>query len=402
MHLRTLLHRTFEKELPEVHKVRLKSLMSVVEVATGTNKLYLTGLGRQMINKNTTKSNIQKVDRLLGNGHLQSERNAYYQVIMKSLLKQGLRPWIHVDWSCINPVTDLYMLRASLSMSGRSIVLYERCYPKSKENNHATHKAFLDELKALLSEWSKPIIVTDAGFRGPWFSYVLALGWDFVGRLRNKNSIKMDDSAQWLLGSTYFSQATGKPTYLGHGLLTKKGQVPTHFVLYRKDRCGRQKLNLNKSESKSGKTQRFKKNYNEPWLLATSLNEAECKPQWISNIYKQRMRIEENFRDTKCPYYGLGLKQSLSQTTDRLNILLLIAAIATFMAWIAGLFTIISGKAASFQAHSAKYKSVLSKVFLGREALQRRLSMTVQQYLNTLQLLFQLALDAQTEDLHVV
>lgn len=50
------------------------------------------------------------------------------------------------------------------------------------------------------------------------------------------------------------------------------------------------------------------------------------------------MRIEENIRDTKCPHYGFGLKKSLTQSSQRMNILLLIAAIATFAAWFAGLF----------------------------------------------------------------
>jgi hypothetical protein len=39
------------------------------------------------------------------------------------------------------------------------------------------------------------------------------------------------------------------------------------------------------------------------------------------NIYRQRMRIEENIRDTKWLNYGLGLKNSLSRSPERLDIL---------------------------------------------------------------------------------
>lgn len=402
MRLHKLLHKMFEKELPSVHKTRLNTLMDITQTASYTNKLYLTGLGRQLINDNTTKSNIQKVDRLLGNEHLHKERAKYYQVINQRLINENSRPWIHIDWSCINPVTNLYVLRASLSMQGRSIVIYERCYTKKQENNHTTHMQFLNELKKLLPESIQPIIVTDAGFRGPWFTYIKQLGWDFVGRVRNKNSIKMDGSIEWELSSAYHGQAKGIPTYLGCGLLTKKGRIPTYFVLYKRLTLGRHKLNLNKSKSKSGHTKRHQKSHDEPWLLVTSLEEAKDNPLWIVNIYKQRMRIEENFRDTKCAYYGLGLKHSLSQTPERLNILLLIAAIATFAAWLAGLFTMMQGKASHFQAHSAKFKKVLSIVFLGREVLKRGVSLTLQQYLNTLLLLFQLAANTQQEGLKVV
>jgi hypothetical protein len=81
------------------------------------------------------------------------------------------------------PVLD-YILRASLSMSGRSIVIYEECHLKNYENNHSTHKKFLDNLKSILPPAVKPIIITDAGFRALWFKSILKLGWDFVGRIR--------------------------------------------------------------------------------------------------------------------------------------------------------------------------------------------------------------------------
>lgn len=191
MHLNELLHKTFEDKLPQVHKIRLKSLMTACDAAISNNKLYLTGLGRSISNSNKECSNIQKVDRLLGNGHLQTERKIFYSLMISYVIEENTCPWIHIDWTCINPVTNLYALRASVSMKGRSIVVYEESYPKNKENNHTTHKAFLNQLKALLPTSVKPVIVTDAGFRAPWFSYILQIGWDFVGRLRNKNAVKI-------------------------------------------------------------------------------------------------------------------------------------------------------------------------------------------------------------------
>ena len=106
--------------------MRLKSLMTVCQSALMDSKLFLTGLGRGISNSNKESSNIQKVDRLLGNGILQSEREHFYQVLISYVIKEGLKsPWIHIDWLCINATTNLHVLRASLSMKGRSIVLYE-------------------------------------------------------------------------------------------------------------------------------------------------------------------------------------------------------------------------------------------------------------------------------------
>ncbi|HBD7467956.1 TPA: IS4 family transposase [Legionella pneumophila] len=401
MHLIELLHKTFEEKLPQIHKSRLNSLLTACDAAIISNKLYLTGLGRSLSNTNKECSNIQKVDRLLGNGHLQSERGFFYKLMTSHVIQEYTCPWIHIDWTCINPVTNLYGLRASVSMKGRSLVIYETCYPKKQENNHATHKDFLNQLKALLPVSVKPIIVTDAGFRGLWFNYILKLGWDFVGRLRNKNAVCMGDTSTWCLSSSYFQLATSKPTYIGHGLLTEKGKVPAHFVVYKGAPKGRKTLTLNTKKQRACKKNKVhSKGHKEPWVLITSLKKASLSPSLIVNIYRQRMRIEENIRDTKCPHYGLGLKDSLTQSPQRMNILLLIGAIATFAAWLAGLFVKSIGKAADFQAQSAKFTSALSYVFLGRRALKKGLDIRKEEFKNTLLMLYHRALQAQQENPH--
>lgn len=397
MHAFTLLHKIVQERLPTIHKKRLSSLFTACTSAASDNKLYLTGLGRSISNTNKECSNIQKVDRLLGNGHLQAERNLFYKVMCSYVVKENTSPWIHIDWTCINSRTNLYALRASVSMKGRSIVVYEECHPKKKENNHATHKQFLNQLKTLLPSEVRPIIVTDAGFRSPWFAHILKLNWDFVGRLRNKNLILLDNATQWVLSSTFFEQAKWIPTYIGQGLLTEEGKVPVELVLYKGKSKGRHQLNKNKKNSNSGKSKRYAVANKEPWVLVTSLPQTKNKPVLISNIYRQRMRIEENIRDTKCPHYGLGLKNSLTKSPQRINILLLIAAIATLAAWIAGLFIKTAGNASDFQAHSAKNTTALSIVFLGRRALKKGLSINTEQLQNMLRMLYQYAIQTQLE-----
>lgn len=400
MHLTELLHKTIKEELPHVHKKRLDNVTAACEATIGSNTLYLTGLGRALINSNKESSNIQKIDRLLGNGSLQAERDSFYQVMVSKIIRKTTRPWIHIDWTCINSVTNLYALRASLSMPGRSIVIYESCFPKKKENNHATHKAFLNKLKALLPESTRPIIVTDAGFRAIWFALVLQLGWDFVGRLRNKNSVCKESSSDWHLSSTYFEYATAKPTYIGPRLLTQEGKVPVNLVLYKGAIKKRVKLNRYKKKSCSGMSKRYAKASKEPWILVTSLKEAVLNPILIVTIYRQRMRIEENIRDTKCPHYGLGLKNSLTRCAQRMNILLLIAALITFAAWLAGLFTKCVGKNADFQAHSAKITNALSIVFLGRRALKKKVTLQQHEYEQMLEMLYLTTLQTQLEIHH--
>ena len=140
-------------------------------------------------------------------------------------------------------------------------------------NNHVTHKAFLNHLKALLPSSVKPIIVTDAGFRAPWFSYIRSMGWDFVGRLRNKNLVLMENSTLWQLSHTFFERASSKPTYIGQGLLTKEGKVHAYFVVYKGNNKNRKKLTRLRKKSGSGKSIRYGKANNEPWVLVSSLTE---------------------------------------------------------------------------------------------------------------------------------
>jgi hypothetical protein len=50
----TLLHKKFAKQLPFVHKTRLNCLMDTCMTASTSNKLFLTGLGRNAISKTKT------------------------------------------------------------------------------------------------------------------------------------------------------------------------------------------------------------------------------------------------------------------------------------------------------------------------------------------------------------
>lgn len=117
----------------------------------------------------------------------------------------------------------------------------------------------------------------------------------------------------------------------------------------------------------------------------------------VVNIYRQRMRIEENFRDTKCHRYGLGLNNSLTKIPERMAILLLIATIATFAAWLSGINAKINGIASDFQAHSAKFTRSLSMVYLGREVIKKHRDVTHPELGEAFRALLQIVIDTQLE-----
>ena len=168
-------------------------------------------------------------------------------------------------------------------------------------------------------------------------------------------------------------------------------------MLYKGKSKNRHKQNLNKKISTSGKSKRYSKAAKEPWLLVTSLPQASDNPNHIVNIYRQRMRIEENFRDTKCPHYGLGLKDSLTRTPERMAVLLLIAAITTFTAWLSGISIIQLGRATDFQAHSAKFTTSLSIVYLGREVIKKQCCFSDSDLILAGEILLQIVINTQLE-----
>ena len=70
----------------------------------------------------------------------------------------------------------------------------------------------------------------------------------------------------------------------------------------------------------------------EPWLLAASHSLSTLKASQIAAIYAKRMQIELAFRDMKSHRYGCASEDSLTRKGRRLEILLLIHALAGFAA----------------------------------------------------------------------
>ena len=78
-------------------------------------------------------------------------------------------PLIVVDWSDLTPNRRWQLLRAGMPIGGRCLTLYEEVHSLTHLGNPRVHRAFLQKLKALLPDGIKPILITDAGFRAPWF-----------------------------------------------------------------------------------------------------------------------------------------------------------------------------------------------------------------------------------------
>lgn len=364
-------HKLLSKSVPQMHIKRLEALLSAVDALLSGSFLTVTALGRGLHRSAYTKHNIKCMDRLLSNPHLHAERAAIYRALCHRLCATLTRPVILVDWSDIVEQDRLMLIRAALVIEGRAITLYESIYPLKKHNTPKTHQHFLNALKSLLPAQCQPIIVTDAGFRGPWFKSVEALGWSWLGRVRNCVNYRLHSRQQWRRTTDLYYRANKHIQYLGPADLSVKRPYPCHLYLYKKPKQHRKANRSCLHYAKHSNCDVFAAQQTEPWLLATNLSPNEFSPKGIVQLYGKRMQIEEAFRDLKSDKFGFGITISRSKNIERLNVLLLIAAIATVCLWWVGLYAQQQGWHRHFQANSIVDRKVLSIPFLALQVLRR-------------------------------
>lgn len=351
-----------------IHLKRLSTLILLVMSVLKEKKLSVTLLGRALESAGSEKSNIKRCDRFLSNRAVHREREAIYSRFALQLTGNNKHPWIIVDWSPSSTAAH-YILRAALIAKGRALTVYEEVHPKSRENNPKVHEKFLLKLKELLPKDCKPVIVTDAGFSTPWFHQVESTGWDYVGRVRGDKLLLLDN--KWMKYSDLNPVASEIPASLGEGLLTKDNAFKTSFYLVKLPKKFRKRLNALGKKGKHKKDREYSKSWNEPWLLVSSLKEGHAIEKKVVKIYSCRMQIEEAFRDLKSSKYGFSFEKSLTKNLARIQVLLLIAMVASIIAYLTGLIAEQNKWHYKFQANTVKNRRVLSLFNLGCRIIKK-------------------------------
>lgn len=139
---------------------------------------------------------LKRLDRLLSNPHLGAQREALYAAIMRWLIRHP-NPLILIDWSDLHEDCRWQLLRASIPANGRAVTVLEMVFPESMKGSPRAEKKFLKRLRALLPAQARPILVTDAGFRAPWLRLVAQFGWYYVGRLRGRTRLQIEQG-EWV------------------------------------------------------------------------------------------------------------------------------------------------------------------------------------------------------------
>lgn len=369
MHGLSLLKKWCERNELIGHQARLEAMLRVVAAVLAGSKLSLTHLGRCRAGAAFVKHHIKAVDRLLGNRHLHAERRPLYSALARTVLAGCVRPLVIVDWADCELERQLLILRAAVPLGGRTFTLYEEVHPLSRYNSPKTHRRFLHALHQVLPQHCRPIIVTDAGFRGPWFRDVEALGWDWIGRIRNTIKYFKPETGRWCYVHSLYPTATPKVQHLGERVLSKRLQYRCRLYLVRayKRAPGRPR----KKKSYGTNDGLYRRLHRSPWLLATSLPHHRHAAKQIVKAYAARMQIEEAFRDLKSHRWGHALRYARSKNTARLEVLLMLALLATFVLWLLGIAAKSRGWQRHFQANTEKRRNVLSIPFLGKAVIAK-------------------------------
>jgi hypothetical protein len=344
-----------------IHQARLNAVVAAVVALIHGGHVGLAALGRA-IGKRSHKHGIKRIDRLFRNRALADELAMIYAAIARFTLRRMTRPVILVDWTRIG--NTMYALTAAVPVKGRAITIYSVTVPSRQYTAVAVENAFLKKLKELVGPGCVPVLVGDAGFRGPWMKRVREMGWDFLTRIRGRTHVQRMGETRWQHWKKLSSLAGSRPRSLGRCCFVRIRTVEARLVVV--DRRSK-RARSSKNNRRNARSLRVVRAQREPWFLATSL---ECPPKDVVKLYALRMQIELTFRDLKSRQFGWGFADSRCRSPARVAVQIMLAALASLVSMLVGIAAEQAGLHRRFQANTTKRRRVLSLVYLGREVIK--------------------------------
>jgi hypothetical protein len=366
MHNQNSIQEILKNSLLPMHQKRVTSLIDMASSLLNGGTLTVSSLGRHLSGKALEKSRIHRADSIIGNGLLNRDSLLISKALVDHFFQHRETLYVLIDGSgCCSK--ERYILQASIANVGlgRSQPIHTIVYTNGVEAHIDAQDALLKELQFIFKGCkARIVLITDAGFYSSWFNKVRKIGWEFVGRVRGRVKIQREGLKRWQAVAELYEMATNKAASLGKASVgrDKKARSIGTLYLIKKNKKGRKKP-LAKQRYPQEERQ-YAQMYKDPWLLISSLDSETAKA--IVAMYALRMQIEQNFRDIKSSQYGFGLEESKTKDLLRLRNLLLIATIATFMAFILGLCAEKCSLHKTFQANTITVRRVLSLVYLGK------------------------------------
>jgi hypothetical protein len=334
----------------------------MVEAIVRGGRLSPAAIGRVLPGDALPKHGIKRVDRLLGNPKMVGDRPHFFRAIAQRLLPGCVRPVVLVDWTHAGGSHEA--LVAAVPIGGRALPIYSEVHPVKKLGNVAVEERFLRALNAIVPRECRCVIVSDAGFKGPFFQAVLDLGWDFVGRIRGTTKA-ISSVGEKISKEQFYARASTTPVELGRFGLFVTQRIPCRLVLVRK----RRKPGRKPPPPKCKEERELRQSALDPLLLASSMADGDAAA--IVGIYTKRMQIEETFRDAKNHRFGWSMGNVRLSTPERTAVLLTLAALAFLVVTLIGMSAERRGIHRGYQANTVK-RRVLSFLVLASAILRRK------------------------------
>lgn len=371
MQTQAIVTRMLQCCVPLMHASRWRVLRDIAVSAVCGRALTLSSLALGTMRATSLRHRVKCVDRLLANAHLESERVDAYRALAHEWLSGLPQLLVVVDWSSLTADLQWHWLRASVVVDGRSITLYEEVHARKHLGARKVQRRFIERLAALLpASGRRPIILTDAGFRTPWFRLIGSQGWTWIGRTRNRDFVRRQDG-QWFSAKDLYAQATAEAKDLGVYEAVRNHPLVCRFALIKMKPTGRQRKYPSGKVRNNSPMRKIAQRYREPWLLSYSPELAYLGASAIVKLYAQRMKIEQQFRDTKNLARGQGLSQSMSHGQRRLQALLLIAHIAQLAKRLIGEAAKAKQLELQLMSNNAKNRNTISVMTLATRVIER-------------------------------
>lgn len=365
-----ILHHFGFGDVPGVHKARALAVVAAVASLIRANSAVPADIGRALAVETTPKHGIKRIDRLLGNQHLHQELDVFYGRLARVVL--DARPLLLVDWTKLDGGTHA-ALSAAVVHEGRAIPICNHVHPIKNLACPKLEAAFLDALATtILPPGCKPILVTDMGYRNPWFKKVLAAGWDFVGRVSSTQSYRPGGESCWVSTKTLHADAGRVPKDLGQVLLAKTNPCEGRLICVKrppKGRKGSRKPDRKGIHAGSRGARAYRRRATMAAVLFTSL--VDLSPEDVVRIYDTRMQIEETFRSAKSHRFGWAQSDARSGSANRISVLFLLISLGMLVQMLLGALVEYLGLHRQFQANTTASRRVLSLFRLGGMVLRR-------------------------------
>ena len=316
--------------LSSLHAKLAEAVDAAVGGALGGGHLSLSQLARSVKSAVAVRYRVKRIDRLLGNASLHSARLDIYRKLAARWLSGLDNVLVLIDWSDATTDQRWHLLRASVAVEGRSVTLYEEIHPQRAYGNLEVHRRFLACLAKLLPVACQPLIITDAGFRSTWFDLVTDRHWPWIGRIRGKDMVSIS-GGPWRRCTEVFQDATPQIQVFAKARYVRSHPTACQLILTTRVSKGRHRRTRMGKQSRSRSSLKAARGAREPWLLACSPGLSILDGAAIIAIYAKRMRIEQSFRDLKNERLGLGFSAARSRSAKRLEILLLIAHLSSWL-----------------------------------------------------------------------